>query len=182
MDRFSVAAGTALSPASSPILAHVLKLVLNDTGAYAAIAKTKAPRARPYIEDPRIVPCETDYLRSTDNQSYPSGHATNGYAATLVLAEAIPDRAATLLAHGIRHGDNRVVCGVHHPVDVEQGRLLAIAIFVKLHAIKAFRDDVACAHQEYERSVAGRTPKAPFDAGCADLDTRYRAEIAQPPH
>lgn len=182
MGRFSAAAGTDLSPDKSPILAHVLKLVLNDTGAYVTMAKASNVRARPYVEDPRIVPCETDFLRATDNHSYPSGHATNGYATALVLAEAIPDRVSTLLARGIRYGNNRVVCGVHHPSDVEQGRFLAIAIFGKLRENQAFRNDVACAREEYERSIAGKTPKASFSAACTALDARYRAELATPPH
>ncbi|MBA3896215.1 MAG: phosphatase PAP2 family protein [Sphingomonadaceae bacterium] len=178
MSRFSAAAGTNLSPAASPILAHILKRVLNDTSGYVTMAKVNNPRDRPYVEDIHIVPCSTDYLRATDHQSYPSGHAANGYAAALVLAEAIPVRASALLARGVRYGDNRIVCGVHHPSDVEQGRLLAIAIYRKLREDRAFREDVACAHQEFERSVAGSTPKAPFSKACADLGSRYRAELS----
>jgi acid phosphatase (class A) len=177
MGRFSEAAGTELSPSNSPILAHVLRLALTDTGAYANLAKANNLRARPYVEDPHIVPCETDYLRVTDMQAYPSGHATNGYEAALILAAVMPERTSALLARGIRYGNNRVVCGVHHPIDVEQGRYLAIAVFGKLRVNTEFENDVACARQEYERSIAGKTPKATFHDGCDVLDTKYRAEL-----
>ncbi|MBO9711288.1 phosphatase PAP2 family protein [Sphingomonas sp.] len=178
--RFSPAAGTELSVETSPILAHILKLVLNDTGAYASLAKNAGPRARPYVENPDIVPCATDYLRASDGRSYPSGHSTNGYAAALVLAEVMPARASKLLARGIRYGDNRVVCGVHHPIDVQQGRLLAIAIFAKLKLDPAFREDVACARQAYDRSLAGTEARKPLDPSCAALDAKYRAELKLP--
>jgi acid phosphatase (class A) len=180
MGRFSEAAGTELSPNTSPILAHILRLALTDTGAYVNLAKVNNPRARPYVEDARIVPCETDYLRVTDMQSYPSGHATNGYEAALILAAIMPERASVLLARGIRYGNNRVVCGAHHPIDVEQGRFLAIAVFAKLRVNTQFDADVACARQEYERSVAGKTPKAPFHDGCDALETKYSAEFVPP--
>jgi hypothetical protein len=66
-----VAAGTTLSVKTTPVLAHMLKLALADTGAYATMAKKAGPRPRPYIEDATIIPCETDYLRPSDNASYP---------------------------------------------------------------------------------------------------------------
>lgn len=181
MVRFAPAAGTELSVEGSPILAHVLKLVLNDTGAYASLAKSANKRPRPYIENPSIVPCATDYLRATDDASYPSGHATNGYAAALVLAEVMPERGAKLLIRGIRYGNNRVVCGVHHPIDVEQGRYLAVAIFTKLRENSAFREDVRCARQQYDRSLAGVQAGKPLDADCAALANKYRVEFKLPP-
>lgn len=177
MNRFSVTAGTELSPASSPILAHLLHRAVADTNAYTALAKIGHERARPYIEDSRIVPCQTNYLRVNDRQSYPSGHAANGYVAALVISATIPDRSEVLLARGIRYGDNRVVCGVHHPSDVEQGQRIAIAVFEKLRLQKQFLADLDCAAQEYRRSTAGPTPAAPFSSACAVLDAQYRAEF-----
>lgn len=178
--RFSPDAGTELNLQTAPILAHVLKRVLADTGAYAGMAKDAGPRGRPYTEDPNIIPCATDYLRATDDRSYPSGHSTNGYTAALVIAEVMPARASKILARGIRYGHNRVVCGVHHPIDVQQGRLLAIAIFAKLKENKAFLEDVRCARQQYDRSLAGTERGKALDKPCAELDAKYRAELGVP--
>lgn len=136
----------ALSADTHPILAQVLNKAINEASDYAAAAKKAGPRDRPYVEDPSITPCYTQYL--TANQSYPSGHAMNGYAVALILAELWPARAQDVLARGLRYGDNRVACGVHHPIDVVEGRMLAIAYVRALKADPAFQAELACAKAE----------------------------------
>lgn len=185
MARFSAAAGTHLSPAGNPVLAHVLQRVLIDLGGdarrdplsvngYVTVAKLQhgGSRARPYIEDPAIIPCETDYLRATDMQSYPSGHAANGYAAALVLSAIMPERRTALVARGIRYGDNRVVCGVHHPGDVAEGRRIAAAYVAALGHDEAFRHDLECAQDEYRAYLnAAAGPRPDWKERCAALRT-----------
>lgn len=173
MGRFKAAAGTDISPETRPILAHILSRIIADSMAYAGFAKAAGNRPRPYIEDPRIVPCETDFLRHSDQQSYPSGHATNGYAAALIMADIMPERAQPLLERGIRFGMSRVICGVHHPIDVEQGRLLAIAIFAAARQQPEYAADLACAKEEDRHSLyIDFTLTEP----CKMLNMRYRSD------
>lgn len=189
MPRFSEAAGAEapLGATNHPVMAHVLRALLNDVMFYSSAAKTGRPRTRPFAEtaptdaagEPlvdaegrltvtsEIAPCFTYKLRA--GGSYPSGHAANGYAAALALAEAMPARRAALLARGARYGDNRVVCGVHHPVDVERGRAVARIVFAAAGRTPAFRRDIACARAE-AAGIAG-------DAGCAALRETYGAEM-----
>jgi membrane-associated phospholipid phosphatase len=93
-----------------------------------------------------------------------------------VIAEVMPERANAVLARGLRYGQNRVVCGVHHPSDVEQGRLLAIAIFAKIKATPAFAADLACAVEEYRKGLGG-DQKGPLSAGCQAMSDAYRKEL-----
>ena len=189
LTRFSTAAATDLNASTSPVLAYVLRRVLNDvTGSknkdgaqvdgYVTIAKTANPRARPYLQDlqdaeqPRIVPCETDYLYPSGQASYPSGHSANVYAAALLLATVMPERAAPILARGIRYGENRVICGVHHPSDVVEGQKIAAAYFAKLQELPAFQHDLACALDERRSSVSAPStpvPRPNWKTLCVDV-------------
>lgn len=177
LPRFSVAAGTGLDLHTRPVLAHMLRWALKDVSYYVGKGKAGNPRARPYLEDPTIVPCETDYLRPSDDQSYPSGHAANGEMASLVIAVVMPERARLVRARGVRYGDNRIVCGVHHPIDVMQGRRIADATFERLSQVPEFKADLACAIEEHRASIAARTgPRPAYSPPCQALFTAYVAE------
>jgi acid phosphatase (class A) len=87
----------------------------------------------------------------------------NGYVTALVLAQVFPAQREAILARGVRYGDNRVACGVHHPTDVAAGRLLGIAYFNALKANPAFQADLTCAQAEQAFAVS----KTPLPAACA---------------
>lgn len=179
LPRFSAAAGapTPLGVTSRPMLAHMMALLLDDTMASSRAAKAGHPRTRPYAKIAganrgaaapmgEIMPCYTYRLEPTG--SYPSGHAANGYAAALLLAAVFPARRAEILARGARYGDNRVICGVHHPIDVERGRALARAVFDRVSATPAFAEDLACAQRE---GTASASP------ACIARSAGYRTEM-----
>ena len=179
MTRFSLAAGTRLNPATRPVLAYMLKRLLIDTGNYVGDGKGFFARPRPYKEDPAIVPCQTDYLYPTDRQAYPSGHAANGEVAARLIAAVMepggePDRRPGLLARGQRYGDNRVVCGAHHPSDVAEGRRIGAHVFEAAALSPDFAADLACAREENRRSVAVRqtSAAAPFSLVCQKIFER----------
>jgi acid phosphatase (class A) len=58
-----------------------------------------------------------------DYTSYPSGHATFGFACGALLAQMIPERRAQLYERGRLYGESRLIVGAHYPSDVEQGRV-----------------------------------------------------------
>lgn len=160
LPRFNEAAGTFLTAQSRPILFHITERIFDEMGTYVKKVKEGYPRARPYIEDKSIIPCQTDYLPPSDQQSYPSGHAARGFLTALLLSKVIPDRKALILARGVQYGDNRVVCGVHHPLDVEQGRIVALAYFNLVSQQTEFVEDLNCAVEEHQNSIAALKDKA----------------------
>ena len=85
--------------------------------------------------------------------SFPAGHAVQAYLISFLLADAMPNfpqqvapahgatEAQWLAATGLlfdlaaRVAENRVVAGVHYPVDIAAGRVVAARIFVDLVAV-----------------------------------------------
>lgn len=59
---------------------------------------------------------------------YPSGHANASYLATLALAHAIPERFQELMVQACDVSHDRIVSGMHSPVDTVGGRILATAL------------------------------------------------------
>jgi len=161
--RFGDTAHLPLNAQVRPILTYILSRAILDIEGYAKIWKHVYPRPRPYVEDPAIQPCYTRYLNP--QESYPSGHAANGMAAGLLVAEVIPTRRQALVARGIRYGDSRVACGVHHPSDVLQGRMLASAYVTRLLQDPGFKADLECALTEQRRAEQAEVmPPIPLEA------------------
>jgi len=107
-------------------------------------------------------PCSTD--ESSPN-SYPSGHASIGWAWALTLAEMVPDKSDAILARGMSFGNSRYVCGVHWKSDVEAGRLVGAATVSRLHDDPVYRAQVELARREIEAArAAGKKPSLDCDA------------------
>lgn len=161
--RFGDPAHLPLNGQTRPVLVYILSRTITDLEGYAKTWKHAYPRPRPYIEDVAIQPCYPRYLNP--QESYPSGHAANGMIAGLLIAEVIPARQKALIARGVRYGDNRVACGVHHPSDVHQGRMLAAAYATKLLKNPAFQADLECARMEQRRAEQAEiVPPVALDA------------------
>ncbi len=95
--------------------------ILMRVGVAVYYFKHKFKRQRPYHEDTTLQPC----IRKPNDLSYPSGHATTGYALALVLSKRFPEKKELIMKQGLQIGENRLIGGVHHPSDVEAGRELA---------------------------------------------------------
>jgi acid phosphatase (class A) len=149
LGRFSDAAQTPLTSSVRPMLLRLMTRALGELSNYSDNYKNVAERLRPYVEDPSIALCYDNAAYPLDpKRSYPSGHAANGYGAALLLAEVFPARRQQILARGIRYGENRIVCGAHHPSDVLQGQLLAIEFFKEASLNDRFKRDLDCARAE----------------------------------
>ena len=72
------------------------------------------------------------YTENTENRrkdgGYPSGHTNAGYLAAMAYAYALPQRYAEMLTRGSQLGENRIVAGMHSPVDVIGGRVHAMMV------------------------------------------------------
>lgn len=113
---------------------------------------TKAPKAffhrdRPWIVDPAIKTC-TPHKRGPAATSYPSGHATVGFAMAEVMAALVPDKAQDLLARATLFAENRLVCGYHFRSDIVAGQELGTVLALQLMAQPAFKVKMAAARRE----------------------------------
>ncbi|WP_440114766.1 S-layer homology domain-containing protein [Paenibacillus sp. QZ-Y1] len=59
---------------------------------------------------------------------FPSGHTNASYLAALALAYSVPERFQELMTRASEMGDDRIVAGMHSPLDVMGGRVLATAL------------------------------------------------------
>ncbi len=77
---------------------------------------------------------ETDglYTSTTENRrkdgGYPSGHTNAGYLASMALAYALPQRFSEMLTRASQLGEDRIVAGMHSPVDVIGGRIHSMIV------------------------------------------------------
>ncbi|MFT4294924.1 MAG: phosphatase PAP2 family protein [Micropruina sp.] len=74
--------------------------------------------------------------------SYPSGHSTDAYSSGLTLATLLPELAPSILARTSESTNNRIVLGVHYPLDVIGGRLAGEVGVATRWSDPAFRDQV----------------------------------------
>lgn len=144
---YACATGAALDASSAPTLFKMFSRMLVDLGPPVGLPKTFYKRPRPYVGTgaPICVPDDDELRNSFD---YPSGHATYGWATALVLAEIDPAHATAILARGRAYGESRVVCGVHTPSAVVEGRTDGAVLVAALHTVKDFRRDVDKARRE----------------------------------
>jgi acid phosphatase (class A) len=152
---FACSLGIGISEAATPHLNMLLRRVRMDASRANDKAKDHYKRVRPYLaHNDESCTGEKDH-----SQSYPSGHASIGWAWALALAEIAPDRANAVLARGVAFGDSRTVCGAHWKSDVDAGRIVGAATIARLHADPVFASQMAFARQEVEAErAAGRKP------------------------
>ncbi|WP_305784192.1 phosphatase PAP2 family protein [Symbioplanes lichenis] len=95
-----------------------------DTGAVDAFGY-------PVYDSPvQVVPTLLRQRSTTpaDDGGFPSGHTNAFHLAALAFAYAIPERFQQLVTAAFDLSDTRIVAGMHSPVDVIGGRILATAL------------------------------------------------------
>ncbi len=75
---------------------------------------------------PTLVPAKSSTPAS--DGGFPSGHTNASYLAALSLAYAVPERFQELLTRASELGNNRIISGMHSPLDVMGGRVLATSL------------------------------------------------------
>lgn len=161
---FSCAVGAELTAENVPTLLVILQRTTTDAGAAAEKAKQLYKRTRPYLHNPGNICIEkTEALGKSFD--YPSGHASLGWTAGLVMAQLAPDRASDVLARGRAYGESRLVCGVHNMSAVEAGRTNAAGVFAALQSSSEFQAMMTKARGEIDR--ARRSGAKPDGSWCA---------------
>ncbi|GEC02516.1 phosphoesterase [Streptomyces spinoverrucosus] len=95
-----------------------------------------------------------------DDGGFPSGHANALHLACLAYAYAIPERFQELVTHAFALADTRIVAGMHSPVDVIGGRVMATALAAAALADPANAELKAAARAQalaYFRARTGTT-------------------------
>jgi len=154
---FSEAFGLEISPTFTPVLYELLTRVLQDSHDFALHkAKDHYKRVRPfnYYKDNTCTPDKDKILSTTG--SYPSGHASFGWAAALVLAEINPTRQNQILRRGYDFGTSRVLCGAHWQSDVDNGRIMGATIVAALHSNTDFLHMLDTAKNEFREFLASK--------------------------
>ena len=91
----------------------------------------KYPRPFRWANDTSIiVPTLVPAISTTPETDggFPSGHTNASYLAAIALAYAVPERFQELLTRASEMGNNRVVAGMHSPLDVMGGRVMSTAL------------------------------------------------------
>ena len=112
--RPSVLVSTVGAIACADLLALALK----------AVVDVDRPPVR-YASPEPLVRVPTDH-------SFPSGHTATSFAAAVVLARAVPQRAWLFYLLAAAIGFSRIYVGVHYPIDVLGGALLGLLVATAL--------------------------------------------------
>ena len=93
---------------------------------------------------PNAVPLTAEYGVASlcTGGSFPSGHTTTAYEAGVTLATLLPELAPEILARASEQGNDRIVLGVHYPIDIMGGRIDGEAALAALWSDTAFRTQV----------------------------------------
>lgn len=140
---------SVFSPALGVDMVKTTPVLLRGMGAFLALVdqagdaiKNQVRRPRPYWSHADLHPC----LPPEQGFSFPSGHSSWYAAASLLLADLLPERRERLLELGQHGGANRVMCGVHYPSDVQAAQRFALAASAQIIASpqwQRFRRDPA---------------------------------------
>lgn len=105
------------------------------------------------------------YTTTTENRrkdgSYPSGHTNAGMLASLAYAYAFPQRYAEMVVRGSDLGEDRILAGMHSPVDVIGGRIQAL--MVATYGLYTYPDEAAAAYEQAEEYFGAKADTAGMD-------------------
>ena len=139
--------GQGFTAQALPLTAALSDRVRNDVGIATAAAKSGFARVRPYNLDHSLHPvCPT----KTKDDSYPSGHATNGYTMALTLIDLLPEQRDAILARADAYAANRQMCGVHYRSDTEASRLVAYSLHAVMAGKPQYQQELAAARAELQ--------------------------------
>lgn len=160
---FACSLGAPISLRDTPRLYQLLRRAMVDAGSSTRAAKDKYRRKRPFLVNnaPTCTPGAEAAL--AQDGSYPSEHASIGWAWALILSEAAPERSAAILARGRAFAQDRVICNVDWQSDATASLLLAAATVARLHDDAAFLADLDAAKTEI---AAARAKKLAPQRNC----------------
>ncbi|MQM28101.1 phosphatase PAP2 family protein [Glycomyces albidus] len=92
-----------------------------------------------------------------DDGGFPSGHANAAYLAAIAYAYAVPERFQEMLVRASDVAQSRITAGMHSPVDVMGGRILATALAAAVLYDDAYAELRAAARDQARAYFTART-------------------------
>ncbi|KVL10014.1 phosphatase PAP2 family protein [Burkholderia sp. MSMB1826] len=131
--------------------------LLNEMGNNASTEPSKRffKYARPYrwstsvIVAPTLVPAEST-TPATDG-GFISGHTAEAVRDATTMAWLVPERFQEMISRGLELGENRILAGMHSPLDVIGGRMLALA--VSAANLSAYAGDAQAAYTQAHQTL-----------------------------
>jgi len=115
-------------------LGSMVELIDNirSTGASTSSAKAYYAYKRPFrwSEEVSVIPTLVPRIKDdpSSDGGFPSGHTNAGYLASYGFAYAVPERYEEIMTRASEMGHSRIVAGMHSPLDVMGGRVMATAV------------------------------------------------------
>ncbi|KAF6657968.1 phosphatase PAP2 family protein [Paenibacillus polymyxa] len=151
----------------SSSLGNVVNLVNTLRGEYSTTNPAKSyfsyPRPFRWSDNSVIVPSLIPALKSdaTNDGGFPSGHTNAAYLSSIAMAYAMPERYQELLTRASELGNNRVVAGMHSPLDVMGGRVMATAMAAAILSDPANSNLKKAAYQDAHKQLLSQKGTAP---------------------
>ena len=139
--NFDVFFGEPLGPLTKLEVEKVKPFMMKvdqDSFYFAEQLKHEFPRPRPYDYIKGLEPC----VPKEQTLAYPSGHAAISALWAMVGADLFPEKAISLKQRADEIARDRVLGGVHHPSDIEAGKLVARSLYEKLQSSAKFQEDL----------------------------------------
>lgn len=120
-------------------------------------------RVAGFHDDFRNVDRANSYGGLVQSESFPSGHTMAFYTSGLTLAALMPELAPQIAARAAEGGNNRIVLGVHYPMDIMGGRIVGEASAAgRLNDDVFFEQVVKPAQQELRDYLTKRGQEAGY--------------------
>ncbi len=142
---FANVLGPSFAKDKLPQTERLMKHVTYDAAYVSRLLKKRWERARPPLQDTRIVPI----VGLPKSGSYPSGHSIHAMTCARILTLLAPSKEQDLLQMARLVAYDRVIAGVHFPTDVAAGLSLGRKIAEEIAASPQFQTDLANAKKEW---------------------------------
>jgi acid phosphatase (class A) len=159
--RFADALGPGMQPKALPKTAAFFARTAKFDKEAAKEAKNFWQHPRPSVVSNQVHPLAKE---DANDWSYPSGHATFGYTAAVLLANMLPEKRAAIFARADVYAEHRIVMGVHFPSDIVAGHLAGTVIAAEIMQDPNWKSDYEAARLEL-RHALGLPANAPRVVG-----------------
>jgi acid phosphatase (class A) len=154
--RFADAIGPGFRAPSLPRTAAFFERVAQFDKASVGVTKAYWRHPRPAVVSKAVHPLDAE---KPDDWSYPSGHATFGYTAAVLLANMVPEDRTAIFERADIYAQHRIVMGAHFPSDIRAGQIAGTLIAAQLLADPAWQKDFDEARDEIRSALS--LPKLP---------------------
>ena len=112
--------------------------------------------------------------KPSSDGGFPSGHTNAAYISAYALAYAVPEQYDELLMRAADLGNNRIVAGMHSPLDVMGGRMTATAV-----AASAIYNDDTVTAKGYETAHTSLVPEGSIETALSADYEEYKENLEQ---